>query len=613
MFEALRKMILPIIVIVLVFFVGMIILQWGMGLSSRSQYENSNVAAVINGQEISWQQFNRIYDNLIQFEYQKNPDEDISNSKKIEIQNDAWNQLLHDQLLMQEVNKQNLTVSEKEIYEYLKYSPPPDLQKMPDFQTNGKFDYQKYMNTMANPQAASFWKSVENFVTNDILKLKLQEQIIQTAHITDQEVKNQFIINNEKIKVGMINVSYDRFSRPPPKNSDEELMAYHEEHLDDYPMDERASLMMALLEKEPSPYDWEVSSNRAHELYDSIQNGADFAELAKTYSEDNSAEKGGDLGWFPKGQMVEEFDRMVFSMKKGDISRPVRTQFGWHIIQLNDLKQENDPKNKGEKIDKALASHILIKSQASQQTLDNMYNRLQDFTAAVENMSFEEAIKELNIPVRKTSLFFRDKNIQYIGNHRLANAFAFDNEVGSISSILQNNSAYFVLKVEEKVPACQATFEEVEEKVNQDLLLAKVSQTCRDTAQTIYDEIANGTSFKKAAINHGEEYVELDPFVRGGFVKEIRRDPNAIGTAFSLTEKGQYSEPVDHVQGSVIFNFLDRTSPDLTDFTAIKDSIYNAMLISKQQELYGNWFKNLVETSDIQNFIPDALAARQDY
>ena len=80
----------------------------------------------------------------------------------------------------------------------------------------------------------------------------------------------------------------------------------------------------------------------------------------------------------------------------------------------------------------------------------------------------------------------------------------------------------------------------------------------------------------------------------------------------SLTDKGQYTDPVDHNQGTVIMTLLDKISPDLTDYTSVRDSVYNKLLTAKQQELYGRWFETLVKNSDIQNFVKDAFT-KEDY
>lgn len=616
MFDTLRKLIVPIIVIVLVFFVAMIVLQWGLGFSGSQRMQEQNLAAVINGEEIPWPAYNRIYENLLQAETQNTPEGDVSDAKRMQLHEKAWQQLVHDRLLLQEVAKRDIRVTNEEIYSYLKFSPPPEIQSIPNFQTDGKFDYQKYMMAMADPQASPFWASIEPLVKSDIMKLKLQEMVIQTATVSEDEIKQAFLDNNEKIKVGVVNVSFDRFSNPTPEISDDEKRAYFEEHRNNYHLDERRGLGIALMEKAPKPYDWEVSFNRIKQLHDSITAGADFAEIAKTYSQDGSAKDGGDLGWFNQGQMVPEFDKMVFAMNPNEISEPIKTQFGWHIIKLHEKKEESE-KNPGQTesklVKKAHASHILIKAELSRETMDELYNRLESFRVSANKVGFLKAAEDLQIPLRQAQPFFRGKNIQFIGNNPQVSDFAFENELNAISDLMENNSAYFVVQVAQILPAGPSTFEEAQEKVQLDLLKYKVMTLCRDTANAIWADIQAGTPIDQAAKKHGDEYKELEPFKRNDFIPEFRRDPQAIGAAFSLTTPEQMTPPSEHSQGMVIIKLIERTTPDLTEFNAKRDSVYYNIVMHKQQDLYTRWFDNLVKNSEITNNVQKMLAENPNF
>lgn len=108
------------------------------------------------------------------------------------------------------------------------------------------------------------------------------------------------------------------------------------------------------------------AENRAKEVLAKVQAGDDFAELAKTYSSDfASGQNGGDLGWFEKGLMVPEFEAAAWSLGKGEVSDLVRTQFGFHIIRVDDIEEED-----GERV-RVSARHILIPAASVQQYLDD--------------------------------------------------------------------------------------------------------------------------------------------------------------------------------------------------------------------------------------------------
>lgn len=85
------------------------------------------------------------------------------------------------------------------------------------------------------------------------------------------------------------------------------------------------------------------TEEKAAELKAEIDQGADFAELARAHSTGPSGPNGGDLGWFGKGMMVPEFEEAVLALQPGDVSGPVQTQFGWHLVKLNEVREKGAP------------------------------------------------------------------------------------------------------------------------------------------------------------------------------------------------------------------------------------------------------------------------------
>ncbi|MCP4685596.1 MAG: hypothetical protein GY867_09115, partial [bacterium] len=333
MFEALRRMILPIIVIVLIFFLGMIVLQWGLDITRQSDYTQASVAGVINDQEISWDYYGQIFDRFYQREMEGR-EEELPDSRIRELRTAAWNEIVGDFLLQQEAEKRGITISDQDIYVSLRTNPPSYLQQAPDFQTDGKFDYQKYLSIMADPQASFFWASLEPQVRKELKRIRVQQLVVQAPHITEAEVMQSFMDNNEWVEVAMVNVQMGDFSKDIGEPTDEQLQAYFDENGERYEVEERRVISIVKFDKEASDEDDARALGLAQTLLDSARAGADFAELATNWSQDEgTARRGGDLGWVTQGRMVDEFDSAAFAMSEGDISTPVKSVFGYHLIK----------------------------------------------------------------------------------------------------------------------------------------------------------------------------------------------------------------------------------------------------------------------------------------
>jgi len=595
MFQFLRNLIGPIMIIVLVAFVATIIFSWGGG---GFQDRPDDTIGVIDGEKISFQQFDNYYTQVLNQERSKT-DEDLTPQQIENIRTRAWSQLQSDYLLNRELQEYDIYVSEQELYDFLKLYPPQELQSASQFMTDGKFDYQKYINAMVNPDNAPFWASVEQFVLPDLKKYKLQEEVISTVRVTPAEVMQNFMKARETVQIAYANLPYSGFTQQGklPQVTEDELRAYYEEHKEDYRLEKRAVLDIVSIRKEASDMDWERLRADINDLYDSVQAGSDFAELAQTYSQDNSADRGGDLGYFTRGRMVPAFDSAVFSLKVGEVSRPVKTQFGYHIIKLKDIRQDKDGNEERN------AAHILLKAEASSETFDQLSNTASDFASEARKLGYEEAAAEYNYEIQTTEPFSRDGGIQIMGRNPRVNEFAFNNDIGTISEPFEDPRGFHILRIKEHLPADYVPFEDAKNAIERTVAFEKAKKMAQDSMAVVYQEFAKGTSLQRVAEKYGLKYDTAGSLTRTSMIRGIGNSPKILGAAFSLENVNDISEPIAYNNGVAVVKLLDHTSPDIEEFNQVQDSVYRATLLEKRQDMYNRWYNNLVEEANVETYI----------
>ncbi|MFQ6003088.1 MAG: peptidylprolyl isomerase, partial [Candidatus Zixiibacteriota bacterium] len=495
MMTLMRKHIKLVMWIVLVTFVlGTIVLIWGAGgpekfIEAFSGHKKGTIVS-INGQDIHFTTFQYLYDQALKKaeESQGRVDEQTA----YQIREEVFNQLVNDYLLQQEATRRGITVTASELFQYLRRFPPQELMQSPAFQTpEGNFDYQKYLQALADPRVP--WEQVEPYVRSNLTLSKLQLSIISLVRVTDEEVRQYYIDDNEKIRVKYLLVPASGFLQKDLPVSDTEIQTYYETHQDEFKVDQSVNLSYVVFEKKPSQMDEQKTKERLLDIKEEIEEGEDFAVLAQELSDDrSSAQEGGDLGWFGRGKMIQTFEEVAFALKPGEMSEPVKTQFGWHLIKVFDERKKGKEKE-------IKASHILLKTRISEETLVQLRLKAEEFTDQAEEFGFAKAAEEQNLPVFETGWFFRGGYIPEIGTNPEVEEFAFHNKVGKESQVIETAKGLYIFQIKERRPAGISPLEEVKRVIKRKLSKVQADSLAYAEAQRIYDQIKAGKSLKKAA------------------------------------------------------------------------------------------------------------------
>ena len=405
--------------------------------------------------------------------------------------------------------------------------------------------------------------------------------------VSEKELEDYFnenrplFIEPNKVKVNFIELSVDEIAKDI-SISEDELANLYEDEQERFSTDEERKAQHILVETEET-------ANKVIEL---LNSGSSFSELAKTYSLDTgSKENAGDLGFFTKGVMVPEFESTVFGMTQGQLSSPVKSEFGYHIIKLNKVI-ESTLKSFDSVYDE------LVKLATRKAAENELYNIADQLANLSYELSLEEAAEQLNLNV-KESEFFDQSSSKYEPSFVKA---AFSDMVlnkGENSEIIELQSKKsVVLSLSEKRPERQKELSEVSDEIMDTLNTDKAKLLVDDLALKVTDLFSknNNESAKSFMDNNNLEWIEVDWVKRNA----QNENPDIVRRVFAL------SKPVD---GAPTYSFQSidsrisivfRLNEVKTSNTEPNTELARAVLGFESDEVFRSILKSLRDSEEVK-------------
>jgi peptidyl-prolyl cis-trans isomerase D len=370
--------------------------------------------------------------------------------------------------------------------------------------------------------------------------------------------------------------------------TEREIRDYYRANREEFRRPASALLTLASLSKAPTAADTVAAGERAAAVRQEILGGAEFAEVARRESADpGSRQQGGDLGTVRRGQTVPAFEETVFSIPVGQISEPVQTQFGFHLIQVQSREG-----------DEAQARHILIPIERTEDSEDRLYARADSLELVAERGGIERAARVLGGELRENvTLSEHDTYVPGIGSAMEALEWAQDEAregaaAGTISPPFETPEAFFVARIETATPAGEVPLAEATPQIRRTLTVQRKREQARQIGQQIATEVRAGKPLEQAASERGLQVQQAGPFSRLGFNPVFGQANAAVGAAFG-TPVGQVSDVVESVAGLFLIQPIDRTEADRAAWEAQKEQQRLVETMRAQQEQVARWMESL--------------------
>jgi len=523
-------------------------------------------------------------------------------------------------VLLQEADDLGLGASEEELATWLK-------QQMPFLFQGGVFlgadQYRAFV-------AQRFRKTVPQFeeeVRRDLMvNVRLKRMVTDNIIVTDEELKEIFRTRNEKTKIEFVKVQVAAFNSQV-KPTDEQIGEFYESRKQQYSIPETRSFKLMVVDNSSVPavelsdaeieryyrqnrQRFEVSERirashilfttedksddektalqeKAQGVLAQIKGGTDFAELAKTHSEDpGTAPKGGDLGWITRGQMVPTFENASFALKAGEISDVITTDYGFHIINVHE--RENSHFQALEEVRDTIRQEI-----AQDRSYSAQMKIVDDSIAAARKFGadMESAGAQLNLPVRTLTNVKRGEQppeLEGLGNLMTSLFSVSEGEV--VTSNQEDKTAIAV--VTEIVRSRQAELSEVRADVEQQYVQQEARRLAEEHAKELAEAAKEGKNLNAAARRYRLQTTASDFVARGDSIPDLG-SAQLIGNEGFSGEPGTIVGPVNAGGDWAVLSVLDHQEAEMFRFDDERAEMLEDARTRKRDEIF-NLFKGEV-------------------
>jgi len=582
-------------IIIVILFVGGFLLAQTSGLLGRAPVTNTTAVATVNGEDILATTWYQTTQNLEQ-EATQRTSQSITLDDRQRLMDQAYDQLVGDALLRQEYRRRGITVTDDEILQAARYNPPPQLMQAPDLQTDGQFDpakYQRFLNSPLAKQQGLLYQ-LEQYYRTEIPKEKLFDQVATEVYVTDEQLWRRFQDLHDSAQVTMVAFAPERIPDSAVRVTDDEVRAYYDSHkkLFDRPGTAKVSILM--IPRSVSAADSAAVRNHALALRARILGGEKFEDVAKAESADSgSAVNGGDLGKGVKGRFVPAFEAAAYALKVGEISQPVLSPFGYHLIRVDSRKG-----------DTLSLHHILLRIQQSDSAAtktDRRADSLSRIAASTDQPEkFDEAARELQIPILRSPVIEGNPltiNGQFIPS---VGPWAFQGaRPGETSELFDAEDGYYLARLDSLTPGGTQTLDQAKNDIRGYLLRQKKIDALMPQARN-FAKVAAASSLESAAKLMNMQPVTTKYFTRVSGVQELAQAPEAVGAAFTLPLHA-VSEPI-RGSGAVIVERVDnRIMASRAAFDSQKQALKQQALQQLRQQRVREFLTNLKAVAKIDD------------
>jgi len=599
MMRQMREATKPIMLFTAIAFVALMVFQWGMDITGQSGGGLGEIGSV-NGDAVMYESYMAAYRQIYE-QVQRSQEELISTQRNSEIEDAAFDEIVNQLLIMQELDRRGITVTDREISEAAQFNPPDYLR--PQFASEGGgidlAAYQSFLISLPPEQLLI----LEAYYRDVIPRGKLLRQVSSGIYVSDAELWQQYRDQNEMAEIRYVPINPGtRYEDDQFTISDADISAYYRAHQEDFEVPARATVKVAVLDRTPTAADTLAKKELAAALRQEIVDGADFAEVATRESSDQaSATLGGDLGVFPRNYMAPAFDSAVFATPVGRVVGPIKTSFGFHILEVQDRWAA----------DSAQARHILIpiaRTDDSEIELLTLADSLEDMGEA---MSLDQAAAAVGVEVSTLDIA---QNFPFVGGAGQVSEGAdwlFEEaSPGDVSPVFETATAFYSLELISSEPEGVLPLGDATPSIRAELLFEKKMERASVDAQDVVDRVLGGAALANVAAELDLEVRNAGPFSREDFVPGMGRQNEGIGAAFGL-RPGEVSGVVTTPANAYVIELISRTEADSTSWLAQTPQQRQTAVLMLQQLRLQEWIEALRSAAKIVDR-RDIVLAPQD-
>jgi len=470
------------------------------------------------------------------------------------------------------------------------------LQQMQTAISNSSFATRKEINNLA----------ALNEQTRDITVLTFGIEHFSTAKKPSKEEIKQYYEANlqrfmspEKVKVDYLEITSDALSKNIDIDEDQIKKMYDDYVASISGREERKARHILLQVKTGDAASETAAKEKIQSLKKELEQGADFAELASKYSQDTgSAEDGGDLGWVALGEMVKPFERVLFDMSKGAVSDVVKTQFGYHLIKLDDIR--------GEKIETFDAKRGAFEEELKADGIASIFYDLSERLASItyENPdSLDVAAEDLGLTIQHSNYFTRVKGDGIAANEQLRN-MAFSPLVltqGSNSDLVEISPTHVVVfRLNDRIAATAIPLELVSSKIENILNVKNGHKQTKEAAAAIKARIEAGESIDSLKVDG----IIVDVIASLGRTDNSKVSDTAIlHNAFEIApgkEDAPSVKEVDLISGDVALIVLTKVNIPEEISQDKLEQVKNDVLRDSSAREFSNTLLAIKDSADIE-------------